>query len=192
MRTYASTPSTATSRQLAYLRSLASQTGTTFTTPHTGAQASREIDRLLHLLKAKDGVPFRREPSIASDPLVYATAPHPDETAGFGSSAHWRSTPQRDPESLPEKSDVGERTELSRYTISSGERVLCGQRIKGCVRLTDRPATGSGRSYLIERELENDGYEALKALIADYTRQAHASDEIPMVSSVIRRELQEH
>jgi hypothetical protein len=108
-------------------------------------------------------------------------------------SAHWRTTPQRDPEGLPKKNDeVGERTELSRYTISSGERVLYGQRIKGCVRLTDRPASGPGRSYLVERELENDGYEALKALVADYTRQAHASDEIPMVSSVIRRELQEH
>jgi hypothetical protein len=191
MTPHALTQSTATPKQLTYLRSLALQTGTTFTHPHTRGQASREIDRLRRL-KAKDRPPFRREPSIASDPLVYATAPHPEETAGFGSSAHWRSTPQRDPESLPEKSDVGERTELSRYTISSGERVLCGQRIKGCVRLTDRPATGSGRSYLIERELENDGYEALKALIADYTRQAHASDEIPMVSSVIRRELQEH
>jgi hypothetical protein len=35
---------------------------------------------------------------------------------------------------------VGERVELCRYSISDGERVLYGQRIKGVVRITDRPA----------------------------------------------------
>jgi hypothetical protein len=93
-----SAPSTATPKQLAYLRSLALQTGTTFTHPQTCGEASREIDRLRRL-KAKDRSPSRREPSIAGDPLVYATAPHPDETSGFGSSTHWRTSPQRDPES---------------------------------------------------------------------------------------------
>jgi hypothetical protein len=43
------------------------------------------------------------------------------------------------------------------------------QRINGSVRLTNRPASGPGRSYLVERELEKDGYSALKALMADYT-----------------------
>ncbi len=54
----------------------------------------------------------------------------------------------------------------------AGERILYGQRINGVVRVTDRPADRPGRSYLIERGLEHDGYSALKALVADYTSQA--------------------
>jgi len=63
---------------------------------------------------------------------------------------------------------VGRRVELARYTISSGERVVCGQRVDGVVRLTDRPLGQPGRSYLIERGLEQDGNAALQALVADY------------------------
>ena len=66
----------------------------------------------------------------------------------------------------------------------SGERILYGQRINGVVRVTDRPAAGHGRSYLIERGLEQDGYSALKALIADYTSQAGRLDEVPMAMSL--------
>ena len=62
---------------------------------------------------------------------------------------------------------VGERVELARYNVTSGGRILYGQRIEGVVRVTDRPAAGRGRSYLIERGLERDGYSALKALVAD-------------------------
>jgi hypothetical protein len=86
---------------------------------------------------------------------------------------------------------VGERTELARYELSSGERVLYGQRITGTVRVTDRPACGRGRSYLVERELEKDGYGALQALIADYIAQARELDEVPMASSAIRQQLQQ-
>ena len=85
---------------------------------------------------------------------------------------------------------IGERTELGRYSISSGERVIYGQRINGGVRITDRPAAGDGRSYLVERELEQDGYSALKALVADYIEQAHKLDAIPMASSIVRHELE--
>jgi hypothetical protein len=63
---------------------------------------------------------------------------------------------------------VGERMELARYTVPLGERVLYGQRVNGVVRVTDVPAGGRGRAYLIERELEQDGYGALNALVADY------------------------
>jgi hypothetical protein len=75
---------------------------------------------------------------------------------------------------------VGIRVELARYTIPAGERVLYGQRINGIVRITDNPATGTGRAYLVERELEHDGNAALQALIADYTDQAHIHGQIPM------------
>jgi hypothetical protein len=63
---------------------------------------------------------------------------------------------------------VGERVELARYTIPAGERILHGQRSNGVVRVTDNQAGGSGRAYLVERELEQDGNAALQALVADY------------------------
>ena len=63
---------------------------------------------------------------------------------------------------------VGQRVEVARYRIPAGERVLYGQRINGVVRVTDNPANGRGRAYLIERELEQDGNAALQALVHDY------------------------
>ncbi len=86
---------------------------------------------------------------------------------------------------------VGGRVELARYTVTGGERVLYGQRINGVVRITDRPGNASGRSYLIERGLERDGYAALKALIADYTSQAELLDEIPMAMSLVRHTIEQ-
>jgi hypothetical protein len=80
---------------------------------------------------------------------------------------------------------VGKRTELGRYTISSGERVLYGQRVGGTVRVTDNPARGRGRAVLVERQLEDDGYAALLALVADYIAQAELHDEIPMLVALL-------
>jgi hypothetical protein len=51
------------------------------------------------------------------------------------------------------------------------------------VRVTDVPV-GKGRTYLVERELELDGCVALKALIADYLRQADWVDAVPMAAVV--------
>ena len=75
---------------------------------------------------------------------------------------------------------VGQRVVLGRYRIPAGERVLYGQRINGVVRVTDNPAAGPGRAYLIERKLEQDGNTALQALVADYVEQAERHGEIPM------------
>jgi hypothetical protein len=75
---------------------------------------------------------------------------------------------------------TGERVELARYTISDEDRIIYGQRVGGVVRLTDNPASGRGRAFLIERELEQDGNAALEALIADYLEQAATHEEIPM------------
>jgi len=86
---------------------------------------------------------------------------------------------------------VGERVELDRYTVNSKERVIYGQRINGTVRLTDRPAhEPGGRSYLIETGLEQDGYAALSALLADYLHQARRLEQVPMASSIQRATLQ--
>jgi len=87
---------------------------------------------------------------------------------------------------------VGERVELARYTVYRGPRIIYGQRIDGgVVRVTDRPLDGVGRSYLVDCGLECDGYSALKALVADYTRQARTLDEVPMAASLVRRTLAE-
>ena len=80
-----------------------------------------------------------------------------------------------------------EQVELARYALTRGERVLYVQRVDGVVRVTDRPARGSGRAYLVECGLECDGYFGLKALIDDYTRQAGEHDEIPMLVRLCER-----
>jgi len=86
---------------------------------------------------------------------------------------------------------VGERVELARYSVpTAGERVIYGQRIDGVVRVVDVPACGRGRSYLIERELERDGYGALKALIADYLAVAARLGDIPLARSPLDRYLE--
>lgn len=89
------------------------------------------------------------------------------------------------------RAEVGERVELGRYTVpTAGERVICGQRINGVVRVSDIPAADRGRAYLIERELERDGHAALKALVADYLEQATLHQQIPMAENVLSRYLE--
>jgi len=80
-----------------------------------------------------------------------------------------------------------DQVELARYSFTGGERILYGQQVNGAVRVTDRPASGPGRSYLVERGVECDGYAALRALVVDYTRRADALDEIPMATGSVRR-----
>jgi hypothetical protein len=73
--------------------------------------------------------------------------------------------------------------ELARYAITGATRVLYGQRIEGVVRVVDVPVGDRGRAYLVERELEQDGHAALKALVADYVAYARAHDHIPMATT---------
>ncbi|MGI8863846.1 MAG: hypothetical protein ACR2JH_05515 [Solirubrobacteraceae bacterium] len=87
---------------------------------------------------------------------------------------------------------VGERIELARYTVPVGQRILYGQRVKGVVRITDVPTCGRGRAYLVERELEQDGYDALKALVSDYLDQAELFDDVPMAVSPLTGTRGEH
>ena len=70
---------------------------------------------------------------------------------------------------------VGQRVELARYQLPAGERVLYGQRINGIVRVTDKPASGTGRSFLVERGLEKVG--ELHALVADYIAESERRGE---------------
>jgi hypothetical protein len=85
---------------------------------------------------------------------------------------------------------VGQRTELGRYSLPTGEqRVLYGQRVDGVVRVTDVPLTAGGRAYLVERELELDGHPALLALVADYVAEAQRLAEIPMAHAPLESHL---
>jgi hypothetical protein len=188
-----------TTRQLQFVRSLAEQTGTSFTPPTTRGQASSEIKRLLALKEAGhveltvrpgDLETQAVETEAVESELVYATGVQPGEVVGFGSAASWRKAAPEQAVPQAAEPQVGQLTELGRYSVSGGERIVYGQRINGSVRITDRPAAGAGRSYLVERELEQDGYSALKALVADYTSQARELDAIPMASSIVRRDLQ--
>jgi hypothetical protein len=95
-------------------------------------------------------------------------------------------------ETRPNANHVGERVELARYSLLDGtERVLHGQRVGGVVRVTDVPAAGRGRAYLVERELEQDGYSALNALVADYLAQAQLLGDTPMAGSPLDRYLEQ-
>jgi hypothetical protein len=178
-------------RQLRFLKSLAERTGTSFTYPTTNAHANLEIKRLL-ALKDSGNAPLTTPTQDNDLNQVYATAIQLGEVVGFGSAASWRKETHQQTGIPPVvTARVGERVELKRYRISDGERVLYGQRINGSVRITDRPASGTGRSYLVERELEHDGHSALQALVADYTQQAQALDAIPMASSIVRRDIEQ-
>ena len=80
-----------TGKQLAYLRTLADQTGTTFTPPATRAQASREIERLKALPSASRAERSRERRAV-QDALAHdvpASAVRAHETTGYGSTARW-------------------------------------------------------------------------------------------------------
>ncbi len=175
-------PTKPTSRQLSYLKALADRTGQTFTYPHTAGEASAQINRLKN---ARLSSPTERRverkliaDQIQAGPLDSARV-RDEEISGHGSSATWTQNRDQEP-SAPEDprrgapvrpaAKVGERTELARYTVPDGERVIYGQRVDGIVRVTDRPAGAGGRAYLIERELQTKA--ELDALVADYLQQA--------------------
>lgn len=119
----ASTTLKPTVRQLTYLRALAARTATTFASPATRRQASREIARLRTL--ARQPHTPATETYREQERLAYATAVDASEVTGFGSSARWRHSTPRSSKAAsptaPERVDVAE-SELGRYTASDGER----------------------------------------------------------------------
>lgn len=80
---------------------------------------------------------------------------------------------------LGSREGVGERVELARYDIDGITRIVVGQRVNGVLRVSDVPAAGGGRAYLVERGLEHDGNAALRALADGYIRQARLHAYIP-------------
>lgn len=61
---------------------------------------------------------------------------------------------------------------------SYANRIIVAQRVDGSVQLRDEPASGQGRSYLIEPNL--DLMSELKALVADYQATAQRVEDVPM------------
>ena len=83
-----------TRKQLAYLRSLANRTGTTFTYPRTSARASAEIKRLQGLEQSSQADRIREQRAVQRDLAERpddAARVRRDELSGYGSSARWAS-----------------------------------------------------------------------------------------------------
>ena len=134
--------------------------------PSSSPRPAREASRAIDALKRRRPEPVadrRREIRAVQDDMARgrgdgARVLEGVETTGYGSSATWKGG--RVVTTVTETRRAGqtnERVELARYTVSAGERVIHGQRILGVVRLVDDPASGEGRRYVIERELDRDG-----------------------------------
>jgi hypothetical protein len=184
MSPLASARSTATPRQLSYIKQLALQTGTTFTFPKTRRHASCEIERLKGL-KATRGR-YLEAPALELDPgeQPYATEQKPGEIVGYGSSARRGDPAPRCSAPAPERA-AGEPFELGRYETKAGEkRALYGIRVDGKPRIIDAAADQAGRIYTVEEELcEKGGNSEVKALVADYIVRAEQLGRIPMAKS---------
>ena len=183
----------ATAKQLRFLRTLAEQTGTSFTPPATTHEASREIKRMQALQSSRSPEARRLERQAAQRERHDISATRrgddaqirEDELAGHGSTATWsRQVPDQPTPTLHPAPQPGAGTnamkELGRYETASGVyRALYGQRVHGKVRLYDKPADGDlGRSYLVERHVETRA--ELEGIVADYLKKATAMRTCPM------------
>jgi hypothetical protein len=74
-------------------------------------------------------------------------------------------------------------TELARYRLSEGERVLMGWRRGGGVEVTDRPAAGRHRAFVVDRGFRCG--EQLTAFVGDYIGQTVRIDACPMSGAAI-------
>ncbi len=91
-----------TPKQLAYLRSLALATGTTFTYPTTSATASAEIRRLKTVGRSSRSDRTREQRAVQHDLAERpddATAIRANDVIGYGSSARWAHRPNSSPRS---------------------------------------------------------------------------------------------
>lgn len=86
-----------TKRQMSYLRSLATSRGESFAYPHTSAEASSEIERLLsrrpqsYTERRIEREEFDRDLARRGD----AASVRDFETTGYGSSARWGQEDER-------------------------------------------------------------------------------------------------
>jgi len=81
-----------TRKQLAYLRTLAEQTATTFAYPATSAEASAEIQRLKAIPRSRAGDAQRDRRAVQRDLTNRpddATAIRDRDVRGYGSNCRW-------------------------------------------------------------------------------------------------------
>jgi len=92
-----------TPKQLAYLKSLADATATTFTYPKSSAQASAEIRRIKARPRSSTGERTRERRDVQRDlaerPQDAAAVRIGRDVRGYGSSARWAHTPDDAPRS---------------------------------------------------------------------------------------------
>jgi hypothetical protein len=92
-----------TTKQLAYLKSLADSTATTFTYPQTSAQASAQIRRMKARPRSSAGERTREHRDVQRDlaerPQDAAAVRVGRDVRGYGSSARWAHTPDDEPRS---------------------------------------------------------------------------------------------
>lgn len=69
-------------------------------------------------------------------------------------------------------------SELARYRVSDGDRVLMGWPRPRGIEVTDVAVHGKSRGYVVDRGIA--GVEQLRAFVADYLRQAERHDRCPM------------
>ena len=74
---------------------------------------------------------------------------------------------------------------LASYESNEGTRQLVAQRLRGKVALSDIPAAGRGRVYLIERHVTS--VAELDAIVADYRELAADLRRPPMAADWIWR-----
>ena len=78
-----------TARQQRYLRTLAQNTGTSFTPPATRREASREIDRLRGLKRSPGHERTADRQAVADAPRGGQTRVRESEIEGYGSKCQW-------------------------------------------------------------------------------------------------------
>jgi hypothetical protein len=76
-----------------------------------------------------------------------------------------------------------EGTEVARYRITSGERLVIGRRGRGGAELLDAPASGEGAAYHVDRAWQDGAL--MEAFIRDYVEQAECLDRCPMSGAAI-------
>ncbi len=71
-----------------------------------------------------------------------------------------------------------EGTEIARYRISAGERLVIGRRASGGAEILDTPASGQGPAYYVDRGWQDS--VVMEVFIRDYLMQAEWLDQCPM------------
>jgi hypothetical protein len=75
---------------------------------------------------------------------------------------------------------AGQRVELQRYRITSGERALIAQRIDGRVAVVDVPLDHEDRVYLVERHVTSQA--ELAGICAAYAEHSEHTDRPAVIA----------